>query len=304
MPTAAARAHALLGFATYSTIASMRACILVIDERGRRPNHTSNVRVALEVFEALFRPRSRTSTDQGRRSRATNSSPIGCDAVTAAAIILLVIISITSHEAAHGLVADRLGDPTARERGRLTLNPLRHIDLFFTILLPLALILSHAGFIIGGAKPVPVNPTRLRRPRRDWALVGAAGPGMNIAIALLLAAILAIGINAGWWTAASSPTQVFSVAIFVNMLLATFNLIPIPPLDGSRIVQYFLAPELLEEYRHLERYGLLIILAAVFFVPGLQTVLLHVIWSGLAIVTGVFGVSTPVSSVLHHLLST
>jgi Zn-dependent protease len=95
--------------------------------------------------------------------------------VTVIGVTRLAIVSITSHEAAHGFVADRLGDPTARERGRLTLNPIPHIDIFFTILLPLFLILSGSGLIFGGAKPVPVNISRLREPRRDWALVGAAG---------------------------------------------------------------------------------------------------------------------------------
>jgi len=95
--------------------------------------------------------------------------------VTVIGVATVAVISITSHEAAHGFVADRLGDPTAREQGRLTLNPIPHIDLFFTILLPLFLILSGSGFIFGGAKPVQVNVARLRSPRRDWALVGAAG---------------------------------------------------------------------------------------------------------------------------------
>ena len=105
--------------------------------------------------------------------------------VTAIGVEGVAIVSITSHEAAHGFVADRLGDPTARDRGRLTLNPIPHIDLFFTILLPVFLILSNSGFIFGGAKPVPVEVNRLRRPRRDWALVGAAGPAMNVLIAIV-----------------------------------------------------------------------------------------------------------------------
>src|SRR5512142_3509094 len=112
------------------------------------------------------------------------------NSVTAFGVGVIAVLSITSHEAAHGFVADRLGDPTARERGRLTLNPIPHVDLFFTILLPLFLILSGSSFIFGGAKPVPVDVARLRNPRRDWALVGAAGPGSNVLIAIGLAAIL------------------------------------------------------------------------------------------------------------------
>ncbi len=147
---------------------------------------------------------------------------------------------------------------------------------------------------------MPVDVTRLRRPRRDWALVGAAGPAMNVALALLLAALLRLGIDAGLWTSASSATEVLAVGIFVNVLLAVFNLVPIPPLDGSRIVQFFLSPELLEEYRHLERYGLVIILALVLLVPGMQTVLTRVILAAVELVTGIFGVWPPVWSVLHH----
>jgi Zn-dependent protease len=104
--------------------------------------------------------------------------------VTVIGVAGIAVVSITSHEAAHGFMADRLGDPTARERGRLTLNPIPHIDLFFTILLPLFLILSNSGFIFGGAKPVPVDVSRLRNPRRDWALVGAAGPVLNVLLAI------------------------------------------------------------------------------------------------------------------------
>jgi Zn-dependent protease len=150
------------------------------------------------------------------------------DPFTVVGVAAIAVVSITTHEASHGWVADRLGDPTAREMGRLTLNPLAHIDLFFTILLPLFLILAGTGFIFGGAKPVPVNVARLRRPRRDWALVGAAGPLSNLAIAVLLAVLLSILSHAG--LAPSSPLpKILAVGIFVNVLLAVFNLLPIPP---------------------------------------------------------------------------
>lgn len=119
------------------------------------------------------------------------------DPLTALAAIAVVVLSVTTHEAAHGFVADRLGDPTAREQGRLTLNPIPHIDLFFTIALPAILIFSGSPVIFGGAKPVPVNIGRLRRPRRDWALVGAAGPASNLAIACLLCVLLSILRHAG-----------------------------------------------------------------------------------------------------------
>ncbi|HEY5774958.1 MAG TPA: site-2 protease family protein, partial [Xanthomonadales bacterium] len=179
-------------------------------------------------------------------------------------VAVVAVLSITSHEAAHGYVADRLGDPTARERGRLTLNPIPHIDPFMTILLPALLILSGSGFIFGGAKPVPVNVSRLRNPRRDWALVGAAGPVMNILIAVGLTALLSVAIKLNLTNANSSLNAVLAIGIFLNVLLVIFNLIPIPPLDGSRVLQFFITGKTLAVYRQLERFGLLIILALLF----------------------------------------
>jgi len=222
--------------------------------------------------------------------------------VTIAGIIAVVIPSITSHEAAHGLVADRLGDPTAREAGRLTLNPIPHIDPFLTILLPAFLILSGSGFIFGGAKPVPVNVARLRNPRRDWALVGAAGPLMNILLAVLLSAVLSLCLHTGLWNRASVGTEVLAVGIFVNVLLAVFNLVPIPPLDGSRIVQYFLTGNALRVYRSIERYGLLLIVALVFFIPPFWMLLFRILLIAMALVTTLFGISQDVAIALRSVL--
>jgi Zn-dependent protease len=222
--------------------------------------------------------------------------------VTAFGVGAIAVVSITSHEAAHGLMADRLGDPTARERGRLTLNPIPHIDLFFTILLPLFLILSGSSFIFGGAKPVPVNVSRLRKPRRDWALVGAAGPGLNILAAIALAAILSAATFMGMADRASIVTEILTAGIFLNALLAVFNLIPIPPLDGSRVVQYFLSGGTLALYRRIERFGLLIILALVFLVPGFQGPLSRTIFGLVELITTPFGVRADVESVLQRLL--
>jgi Zn-dependent protease len=221
---------------------------------------------------------------------------------TAIGVAALAIVSITSHEAAHGFVADRLGDPTARERGRLTLNPIPHIDLFFTILLPLFLILSGSSFIFGGAKPVPVNVSRLRNPRRDWALVGAAGPGLNVLIAVSLAAVLSAATLMRLADTSSSLTEILAAGIFLNALLAVFNLIPIPPLDGSRVVQYFLSGEALTLYRRLEQFGLLIIVALVFFVPQLQVSVSGAIFGLVELITTPFGVTADVESVLRRLL--
>jgi Zn-dependent protease len=223
------------------------------------------------------------------------------DSLTFAGVAIVAVVSITTHEASHGLVADRLGDPTARELGRLTLNPLPHIDLFFTILLPLILILSGTGFIFGGAKPVPVNVSRLRHPRRDWALVGAAGPLANLALAVLLAMLLAILIHAG--VAPSSPlAKIPAVGIFVNVLLAVFNLLPIPPLDGSRVMQYALSGEVLRAYRQMERFGLLLIVGLVFFFRPLQIFLVDAIVVCTAIITWPLGVWPDLEPVLRTAL--
>lgn len=224
------------------------------------------------------------------------------DVLTITGAAMVTVLSITSHEAAHGFVADRLGDPTARERGRLTLNPIPHIDLFFTILLPLFLILSGSGFIFGGAKPVPVNVSRLHRPRRDWALVGVAGPAMNVLIALGLTAVLSAATHLGLVAIDSSLTQILAIGIFINALLAVFNLIPIPPLDGSRLVQYFLSGEALILYRRMEQFGLLIILGLLLLVPAATASLASIIFWFVELITLPFGVWVNIEPVLHRLL--
>jgi Zn-dependent protease len=221
---------------------------------------------------------------------------------TVAGATTLVVLSITTHEASHGFVADRLGDPTARERGRLTLNPLRHIDLFFTILLPLFLILSGTGIILGGAKPVPVNVSRLRNPRRDWALVGAAGPLSNFAIALGLALLLSLLARAGLALPESPLAEVLAIGIFANVLLAVFNLMPIPPLDGSRVIQYVLSGNALKAYVRLERFGLLVIVVLVFFVRPVQVFLSEAIVLCTAALTWPLGIWVDMEPVLRHAL--
>jgi Zn-dependent protease len=224
------------------------------------------------------------------------------DYVTIVGVAGVAVISITSHEAAHGFVADHFGDPTAREHGRLTLNPIPHIDLFFTILLPIFLILSGSGFIFGGAKPVPVNVSRLRNPRRDWALVGAAGPGMNLLIAIGLAALLSAATHLGMAGISSSLTEVLAIGIFLNVLLAVFNLIPIPPLDGSRVVQYFLLGDALVLYRRLEQFGLLIIVALVLFVAPFWAVVAAIIFGIVELITTPLGVWGDLEPLLQRVL--
>ena len=224
------------------------------------------------------------------------------DPLTVAGSAVLVVFAITTHEACHGFVADRLGDPTARQLGRLTLNPLPHIDLFFTILLPLFLILSGTGIILGGAKPVPVNVQRLRNPRRDWALVGAAGPLSNLVMAFGLAVLLAILSALGLAHPGFPLAQALAVGIFVNVLLAVFNLIPIPPLDGSRVLQYFLSGPALDAYRRLESFGLLVIVALVFFFPPMQHFLTDAIVACTALITWPLGLWADMEPILRRAL--
>ncbi|MCA9751218.1 MAG: site-2 protease family protein [Gemmatimonadetes bacterium] len=223
------------------------------------------------------------------------------DLFVVAGVAALIIPSITSHEAAHGYVADRLGDPTARERGRLTLNPIPHIDPMFTIAVPLFLLLSGAGVIFGGAKPVPVDVSRLRNPRRDWALVALAGPATNLAVALVLSAVFAILIRGEIVPASSRVAGVLATGIYVNALLVVFNLLPIPPLDGSRVVQFFLSGAALRGYRQLERFGLLLVLAFVFFFPPGQEFLVRAVGALTLLVTSPFGVSRAVAMALGGL---
>ena len=177
-----------------------------------------------------------------------------------------VIIAITLHEAAHGFVARHFGDPTAANLGRVTLNPLKHIDPFGTILLPAVLLLSHAGFIFGYAKPVPVKFGALRNPKRDMIWVAAAGPAMNVVLALISAlgivAVLLLHVAPDSWAIAA---LVFSVQI--NLVLAILNLMPLPPLDGGRVMTGLLPLRLAIAYARIERFGMLIIIALLVLLP-------------------------------------
>jgi Zn-dependent protease len=165
----------------------------------------------------------------------------------------LLIIAMTVHEFAHGWVAYKLGDTTAKYSGRLTLNPLAHIDPIGTIILPLLLFFT-TGFAIGWAKPVPINYWALRNPKRDLIWVGASGPIANIIFAILLSILWRI-IPSFYITNA-----VFQKLIYINLLLAAFNLVPIPPLDGSRIAMGILPDDLASKYSAIEPYGFIIIM--------------------------------------------
>lgn len=170
-----------------------------------------------------------------------------------------VVFAITVHEVAHGWTASRLGDQTARMLGRLTLNPFRHIDPLGTVVVPL-LLLYVGDFIFGWAKPVPVDWRNLRQPRRDMAIVAAAGPGANLLMFIGWTLLAKLCFETGDYYS-TVATQLFSMCqagIMINVLLMLLNLLPIPPLDGSRVLSAFLPPRMASRYNRLEKFGLVI----------------------------------------------
>jgi Zn-dependent protease len=180
-----------------------------------------------------------------------------------------LVIAIVFHEIAHGLVARRLGDPTAGERGRLTLNPIKHIDPFGTVILPMLLAISHAP-VFGWAKPVPVNYARLRNPRRDMVLVALAGPGMNLLLAIAGAIVLAATLS--WSSDPNSLATRLIVGnaeafIYINVFLGIFNLLPVPPFDGGHVVEGLLPPSLARPFQKIGRYSLLVLMILLLVLP-------------------------------------
>ncbi|MGB4672692.1 MAG: site-2 protease family protein [Azovibrio sp.] len=201
---------------------------------------------------------------------------------TLALAALPVIFAITLHEAAHGYAARHFGDPTAWLAGRISLNPLRHIDLFGTILLPLGiLLLSSGGILFGYAKPVPVDFGRLRHPKRDMLWVAAAGPASNLLMAFFWAALLKLA-----WEMPSNPytlplSEMSKIGISINLVLMVLNLLPLPPLDGGRIAVSLLPGRLAWQFARIEPFGFPILILLLF-----TGVLGQILWPVIGVVQG------------------
>ena len=184
---------------------------------------------------------------------------------TLAISALPVIFAITLHEAAHGYAARYFGDPTAWKLGRISINPLRHVDLVGTLLVPaLILLVSSGGFLFGWAKPVPVNFGLLRRPKQDMLWVAAAGPGANLVMALGWALLLKLAIGSPEFVYSEALKEMARVGISINGVLMLLNLLPLPPLDGGRIAVSLLPVRAAYKFAQLERYGLFILLGLLF----------------------------------------
>jgi Zn-dependent protease len=196
--------------------------------------------------------------------------------------VLPVLFAITVHEVAHGWIAARLGDKTALMLGRLTLNPVKHVDPVGTILVPGLLMLMQTGFLFGWAKPVPVTWQNLKHPKRDMALVAAAGPVANLLMALVWALVIRLG------TALGDPGQALvfmgTAGIFINTILMVLNLLPLPPLDGGRVMTGLLPGPLAWKFSRIEPYGFMILLALL--VTGL---LGKIMWPAISLVMGALG---------------
>ena len=192
---------------------------------------------------------------------------------TVAIAAIPVVFAITLHEAAHGYVARHFGDPTAWQAGRISLNPLRHVDLFGTVLLPILLFWMSSPFIFGWAKPVPVNFGRLRHPKRDMLWVAAAGPAVNFLMALGWAALFKLDTLIPLNSYSHPLAAMCEVGISINLALMVLNLLPLPPLDGGRIAVSLLPVPLAIKFARIERWGFAILLVLLYF-----RVLDYILW--------------------------
>jgi Zn-dependent protease len=199
------------------------------------------------------------------------------DLITGLISLIILVYSAILHEIAHGFVAERLGDPTARLMGRLTLNPKNHIDPMMTIAFPILTFLASGGTLIfGGAKPVPVDPFNFREPKKDMALVSLAGPGTNVLLAITAAILIKVflllvpflGSNPIFVNLANPILNFLVLVVRINLLLAIFNLIPIPPLDGSKVIAQFLPDREAAVYLSIGTFGILIIFFLLSFPIG------------------------------------
>ena len=197
-----------------------------------------------------------------------------------ALLLPILVVSMVLHEMAHGYVANRLGDPTARMLGRLSPNPVRHIDPLGSAMFAISWIASGGTFLFGWAKPIPVQPRFFNHPQRDFAITAIAGPLTNIAVAYVLALVLSLTglvmIGPGdQLYSVGDPTLIDRVlvqAFLLNIWLAIFNMIPIPPLDGSRVVAAFMPRQMAEAWRRLDQYGMIILMGMIFFFRPLLAV--------------------------------
>jgi Zn-dependent protease len=193
------------------------------------------------------------------------------DALQIAFVVAFLVISVSIHEVAHAVVANHFGDTTAKDLGRITLNPLAHIALYETIVLPIVTLMVSGGrFAFGGAKPVPVNYHRLRHPLRHMMLVALAGPATNVALAALFLTGWKASLYFGGYEPGDLLPEVLLITTFSNLSLAAFNMLPVPPLDGSRMMAWLLPATLRDAYVQLERFGLLTVILVWFFVPGVK----------------------------------
>lgn len=193
--------------------------------------------------------------------------------------IIILLFSVVLHEVSHGKVADELGDPTARLAGRLTLNPIPHLDMFGSIIIPLVLIFSGSGFLIAWAKPVPIDPYNLKNPRKDSALISLVGPATNFLVAIISSILLYL-FNLLSIPLLSIIGPILVMVIRLNIILGVFNLLPIHPMDGFKIVAGILPAEKAHEWSQLQRYGMIFLILLIFPISGrsmLSSILLPIV---------------------------